>query len=126
MPGYSRYGPALRLSRSLSGISPAVRRLLSAGRLLKGQWRGAAGKGKICWGVPAAAPYALQVFLEHAVSVGRLFQNILNDVPVFHNLAVFDAEDVKHRLSSVCGCIGGMHMQPDQIAGRGRAHYTRL
>ena len=44
-----------------------------------------------------------QLFLKHGVGVFRFFRNILDYVPVFHDLPVFDPEDIYGGLATVLG-----------------------
>ena len=40
--------------------------------------------------------------LEHRIVVGCFFRDILDDIPVFYDFAVFDAENVDSSLTTVC------------------------
>ena len=39
--------------------------------------------------------------LEHRIVVGRFFRDILDDIPVFYDFAVFDAENVDSSVTTV-------------------------
>ncbi len=70
--------------------------------------------------VPSETLYLLRLVCvlagKHGVSVGGVFGNGLNDVPVFHDLAISYSEDVDDRFPSVfgAGCELGMH--DDQVS----------
>ena len=54
--------------------------------------------------------------LEHRVAAGRFLGNVLSDIPMFDNLAVFDAENINDRPASVLFVRLGIQVKSDEIA----------
>ena len=58
---------------------------------------------------------------EHAVGVGRLLRDRLNNVPVLHHLTTFHAKYVNHGNAPVTGRKCAVGMDRDQISVRNHA-----
>lgn len=54
--------------------------------------------------------------LEHRIVVGRFFRDILDDIPVFYDFAVFDAENVDSSLTTVFFIEFDVIVDEDQVA----------
>jgi hypothetical protein len=54
--------------------------------------------------------------LEHRIVVGCFFRDILDDIPVFDDFAVFDAENVDSSLTTVCFIEFDVIVDEDQVA----------
>src|SRR3982074_2116937 len=54
--------------------------------------------------------------LKHAVGVGGIFRNILNDIPVLDDLAVLELENIDDRAAAASLLAHAMHVQDHIIA----------
>lgn len=66
-------------------------------------------------GIPADFFYYRYKVLKHRICIFCFFWNILDDIPVFDDTAVLDAENVDGCLTAVCGIKFNVVVDEDKI-----------